>query len=529
MSSRPTSVPARFGIVPRLVAVTMLTVAVAMGLLLGAGIAHWPTALALTGLAGAALLVGLVAALLGRSVVRPLRALTAAAARLSDGDLAAGVPGAGRADELGALARTLAVLLEGKRERRRLELDAANERAVKDRRQATMDRQMHDFGAVVSGALTRMTEAVGAMSTIASGMADVTASTLFSASQTAEGSTVAAQNLATVAAVTTELSASADEIARQIAATAAATREAVGRAEETRATFVHLAGLGEQIGDVGRTISGIAGQTNLLALNATIEAARAGAAGKGFAVVASEVKALAGQTARATAEIGEKVAGIGTATRHTEDAIRAVGAAIARVDTIAAAIGAAIEQQGAATRQMAQTVQSVAETSERTATAMTQVAIDTERGDDLGQSVLRAAADIGEAANMLRTEVDQFLHALTNEDGQQGRRWERVPGHDTKATLTVPRDNGESGQREIAVTLRDISRGGAALHSAWTGDAGVPVELALPGASARLAARLVRHDGRIVAITFRQDDRTMADIDAAIAHLTRDGAVPEAA
>jgi hypothetical protein len=32
-----------------------------------------------------------------------------------------------------------------------------------------------------------------------------------------------------------------------------------------------------------------------------------------------------------------------------------------------------------------------------------------------------------------------------------------------------------------------------------------------------------------VAIAFRQDDRTMADIDAVIAHLTRDGAVPEAA
>jgi hypothetical protein len=78
-------------------------------------------------------------------------------------------------------------------------------------------------------------------------------------------------------------------------------------------------------------------------------------------------------------------------------------------------------------------------------------------------------------------------------------------------------------------TLRDISRGGAALRSAWTADAGTPLELALSGSPARLAARLVRHDGRIVAITFRQDKRTMADIDGIVAHLARDGAVPEAA
>ena len=62
-----------------------------------------------------------------------------------------------------------------------------------------------------------------------------------------------------------------------------------------------------QVASFSGVIETIAKQTNLLALNATIEAARAGEAGRGFAIVAREVKDLAGQTRRATLQIGETV------------------------------------------------------------------------------------------------------------------------------------------------------------------------------------------------------------------------------
>lgn len=74
-------------------------------------------------------------------------------------------------------------------------------------------------------------------------------------------------------------------------------------AEVTTENIEKLNTSSKEIENIVTTIHGIANETNMLALNASIEAARAGDAGRGFAVVASKVGELAEQSRNSTNSI----------------------------------------------------------------------------------------------------------------------------------------------------------------------------------------------------------------------------------
>jgi hypothetical protein len=142
-----------------------------------------------------------------------------------------------------------------------------------------------------------------------------------------------------------ELLDTVDRLREAAAAAGEVADSAVAQASAMTGEVAALTEASASIGEVIRIISAIADQTNLLALNATIEAARAGELGRGFAVVASEVKDLARETAAATQQVSDQIAGIQASSEQVTAGIHATSEVIGRLDAVQTRITGVLEAQ----------------------------------------------------------------------------------------------------------------------------------------------------------------------------------------
>ena len=374
---------------------------------------RWSSELSL-GLCLGGLALGLALALLtGRSLARPIIAMTAAMQRLAGGDKAVEIPATGRSDEIGQMAEAVLVFKENALAVERLEAERlAQEREAADKLRATRAKLADELEESVHGVVDAVSSAASSMESRAQAFSETAARANQQASAVADASGMAASNVQTVASAAEELSASIREIGQQVDHSTRIATQAVGEAERTNTAVRSLSAAAQKIGAVVNLINEIASQTNLLALNATIEAARAGEAGKGFAVVAGEVKSLATQTAKATGEIAQQIADIQIATGEAVTAIAGIGRTVGEINAIAAAIAAAVEEQGAATREIARNVQEAATGTNEVTSHIAGVRQAASETGEAAAFVLTAANDLSRQSDALKSAVARFLASM---------------------------------------------------------------------------------------------------------------------
>ncbi|WP_168220542.1 methyl-accepting chemotaxis protein [Azospirillum thermophilum] len=378
------------------------------------------TALAI---AGAVLAAGLALAwLMARSISNPLIAMTGRMHRLAEGDLALDIPGTARRDEVGEMARAVAVFKTQAQENRSLRDDQEEvRRRAETEREAAMRRIADDLQSRVGQVVEGLASASTQMVATAEGMARTVGLATDGASAVAEAAELASGNVQTVSAATTELSASIGEISRQVSQSSGIATTAVGEADHANQRIQALVQAVQKIGEIVGLINSIASQTNLLALNATIEAARAGEAGKGFAVVATEVKSLANQTAQATEEITRQIDAVQAATQEAAGAIADVGRTIATMNEVATTIAGAVEEQGAATREIARNVGQAADGTRDVSRNIATVSTAVQEAETATADVLASGKQLSQQAEALRRSVDDALRAIRAAAGQDRR------------------------------------------------------------------------------------------------------------
>jgi methyl-accepting chemotaxis protein len=371
-------------------------------------VAHGTTSF-LAKAAGIVLLGILISLRLAGSITRPLQRLSGAMAALGGGARHITVPDTARSDEIGAMARTVALFRDGLVESEHRDALQRQDTDAKVERARHLEALTRGFEGKVSALIASLTAAAGEMEGAARSMSHSAAEASNLSAGVAEAASQTSANVGGVASATDELSANIDEIVGQVGRSSVIAGRADAEAARTEATIRALAAGAQQIGDVVQLITSIAGRTNLLALNATIEAARAGEAGRGFAVVAAEVKDLATRTARATDEIAGQIGGIQAQTTQAVQAIETIGGTIRDMNAIATGVATAMERQSAATGEIARNVQHAAHSTQVVSGHIDAVQQGADRTGDTARQVLRAARDLAQQAATLEREIGGFV------------------------------------------------------------------------------------------------------------------------
>ncbi|CAM3620363.1 Methyl-accepting chemotaxis protein McpS [Pseudomonas reidholzensis] len=328
----------------------------------------------LFGVTATALLLGaLIAWVIARQIIQPLRQTLVAAERIAQGDLTVELHSA-RRDELGQLLRAMGnmslrlreVITQIGKGSSQLAVSASQLATITTQTQAGTQSQKNDAEHVAT-AMNEMTTMVQAVA------------------RNSEDAALAARQADQEASGASHISHNAIQQIEALADEVGGSAESMSRLHEEI----------ERIASVLGVIKSVAGQTNLLALNAAIEAARAGDAGRGFAVVADEVRNLAKRTQQSSEEIEQLIGELQriadestqimtssveqtqstvSGVRNTGEALGAITRQVSEIQQMSLLIASAAEEQTSVVAAINRSVLNVRDTADQSALASSEIA-----------------------------------------------------------------------------------------------------------------------------------------------------------